>query len=229
MPRALSSFDQDAILDLWAQGLTHTEVREKLGGLNKTTVETAIFKARQKGDPRAAKRIRDKIPVPLNAECAWKIFDLDQSIGILTWKRSHDSIRAGDQAGYFHDGYIRVEVAGRVYFAQNIIWLMTTGEWPEGTLDHRDRQRSNNRFDNLRPATDSQNAANRIKHSNNTTGFKGVTFVKRDAAKGRKPYRATICKNYKRYIVGQFWTAEEAAESYRAAAERLFGEFARAA
>jgi hypothetical protein len=229
MPRAMSSFDRDAILDLWAQGLSHTEVRERLGGINKTTVETAVFKARQKGDPRAAKRTREITPNPLTAEYASKIFSLDQATGVLTWKRSFDSIRAGELAGWLQDGYIRIEVGGRVYFAHNIVWLMTTGEWPEGKLDHRDRQRSNNRFSNLRPATDSQNAANRIKHSNNTTGFNGVKFVKRNAAKGLRPYETWIVQNYKCHYLGRFWTAEEAAEAYRAGAERLFGEFARAA
>ena len=85
---------------------------------------------------------------------------------------------------------------------------------PEHTLDN---QRSN-----LRIATPSQNQANRGKQCNNTSGFKGVHFFKRDGK-----WQAFISSKRKRYHLGYFDTPTAAYVAYCQAAERLHGEFRR--
>lgn len=90
-------------------------------------------------------------------------------------------------------------------------------------IDHRDGDSLNNRRQNLRPATQSQNGCNRGKQKNNTTGYKGVG---RSFNNKVKPFRADIKLNGKHFYLGVYGTAAEAAEAYNQAALRLHGEFA---
>lgn len=88
----------------------------------------------------------------------------------------------------------------------------------EELIDHIDRDKSNNRLENLRIATNSQNRANSFVNKGKKLP-KGVKFWK-------GIYRADITSNNKRYYLGQYATAEEAAIVYDAKARELFGEFA---
>ena len=80
----------------------------------------------------------------------------------------------------------------------------------------------NNRWHNLRLSTGSDNAANRKRCPNNTSGYKGVSFHRR-----MRRWTAYITKGGRRYPLGSFDTAEEAHGAYVTAARLLFGEFAR--
>ena len=90
---------------------------------------------------------------------------------------------------------------------------------PGMEVDHVDSDGLNCQRYNMRLATHSQNMMNQKKHSDNTTGFKGVS-------KHRGKYRATIGENGVYHHVGYFPTAEEAAHAYDAAARQYHGEFA---
>ncbi len=74
---------------------------------------------------------------------------------------------------------------------------------------------------NLRVCTPGENKQNRPAQSNNTSGYKGVTW---DKPKGR--WRAQIMANGTRHFLGLFTDVEEAAAAYAEAAERLHGGFA---
>jgi hypothetical protein len=89
-------------------------------------------------------------------------------------------------------------------------------------IDHIDGDGLNNRRANLRLCTTSQNGANRGKQSNNTSGFKGVSWHK---ASNR--WRATINVNGKHKHIGNFETPEAAYKAYCEAAAYYFGEFAK--
>lgn len=88
-------------------------------------------------------------------------------------------------------------------------------------VDHANRDRLDNRRENLRIASRSQNTANSIMSSRNTSGYKGVHFRKE-----QNRWRAFICVNKKGISLGQYATAEEAAHAYNEAASKYFGEFA---
>lgn len=89
------------------------------------------------------------------------------------------------------------------------------------STDHRDRNTLNNRRKNLRPCTDSCNAANQPKHRDNTSGYKGVHFYK-----PRKKWVAYIKVNYCRMHLGYFDNLKDAARAYDMAALKNFGKFA---
>lgn len=91
-------------------------------------------------------------------------------------------------------------------------------------VDHINRNRTDNRRENLRLATPLINSLNRSRQSNNTSGYMGVSYSKR--AGRRKRWEAHIKLNRKRRFLGIFMTPEEAARAYDKAALELHGEFA---
>lgn len=88
--------------------------------------------------------------------------------------------------------------------------------------DHENLDKRDNRLQNLRPSTSSQNLANQRKHSNNKSGFKGVSWHKKTGK-----WVAQIRHEGHVQHLGLFNNAAEAAQTYNTAALRLFGEFAR--
>ena len=95
---------------------------------------------------------------------------------------------------------------------------------PSGmVVDHINQNGLDNRRENLRAGTRSQNMMNRTKTAQNSTGFKGVY----DCGDSKKnPYTAKIQRDNKVYHLGHYLTAEEAAKVYDKKAIELFGEFA---
>ncbi len=89
-------------------------------------------------------------------------------------------------------------------------------------VDHVDRDTLNNKRENLRLATQSENMRNSTKRSSNKSGYKGVSWAARESK-----WCARITVQYKGIHVGYFDTPEKAALAYNAAAIRLHGEFAR--
>lgn len=92
---------------------------------------------------------------------------------------------------------------------------------PGDIVDHADRNPLNNTLENLRICTKVENSINTKLRSDNSVGFKGVSFHK-----GAGKYRAYINVNGKQKSLGLFEKAEDAAERYIEAARELFGEFA---
>ena len=155
-----------------------------------------------------------------------ELLHYDPDTGEFRWrlqkKKNHC---AGDVAGCrMRSEYWTIHIDGRNYRAHQLAWLYMMGEWGRPMIDHRDGDPLNNRWRNLRLASAGNNAANRPRLCNNTSGFKGVTFNRR-----RGKGMAQITKDGRRYVPGYFDTAEAAHEAYVAAARLLFGEFARTA
>jgi hypothetical protein len=99
---------------------------------------------------------------------------------------------------------------------------LVMGVGNDALVDHVNRNGLDNRRANLRFATSSQNAMNRKRQSNNTSGFKGVTWNKLT-----RQWQAMIQVNHKLERIGFFDNPEDAARAYDAAARMRFGEFAR--
>jgi AP2 domain/HNH endonuclease len=145
--------------------------------------------------------------------------------GEFRWrKRFCNRLRVGDLAGSVNRrGYRLINLRGRTYSEHQLAWFYMKGRWGRPTIDHRDGNVTNNRWNNLRRATWSENNANRCRSRNNTSGYKGV-FRCRKTGK----WRACICKNGQTIHLGAFTTPQAAHAAYVAAARKLFGEFARA-
>ncbi len=132
------------------------------------------------------------------------------------------------RVGYYDNkyGYLRISIDGINYLGQQLAWLWMTGEWID-RIDHEDGNKSNNRWTNLREATQSQNSANARKITSvngkrTSSPFKGVYFDKL-----RRKWCAAIKVNYRKIHLGRHNTEDEARAAYWKAAQRIFGEFAR--
>ena len=126
------------------------------------------------------------------------------------------------QAGYrMPSGYLRIKINGRHYLSHVLAWIYMTGMWPQKVIDHKDNDKTNDRWNNLREASRTQNRVNCKIRCDNKVGYKGVHF------KRKNYYQATITVQKKRLNLGFFKTAVEAHAAYQKAALRHFGEFAR--
>lgn len=148
----------------------------------------------------------------------------DPETGEFTWRVTRSTVRAGDRAGSDGGkGYWIIQVDGRLYGRNRLAFLYMTGEWPANLADHINGVSLDDRWANLRSATQSQNLANSRRPITNTSGFKGVSSYRRT-----RRWQARIKVNGKDKYLGLFASAEEAHRSYLKAAQEHFGEFARA-
>ena len=94
---------------------------------------------------------------------------------------------------------------------------------PEGMyVDHKSGNTLDNRRENLRICTKAENTRNCRKSKKNTSGYKGVSWHKRD-----KKWRSEIRGNYKKIHLGFFDTPEKAYEAYVDASHKYHGEYGR--
>lgn len=150
------------------------------------------------------------------------IVNYNSDTGLMTWSTPRKGCVVGAEVGTITPlGYRSVHLEGYRYLVHRLAWLFVYGEWPSGQIDHKNRDRLDNRISNLRVATPSQNQANKGMRSDNTSAVKGVTW---DAEK--KKWISAIHVDGKRKFLGRFDKLEDAAFSYSLAAKRYFGEFA---
>jgi hypothetical protein len=153
------------------------------------------------------------------------IFQYDPKTGFLYWNVPRPKIRVGAKAGYLHrKGYINLEINGKHYAAHRLVWFYVTGSMPTKQIDHINGDKSDNRFENLREASNGQNRAN--SKTTNKHGLKGVRRLPwmKD---GDRCWQASIKHNKKVIYLGCYHTKEEAHAAYADAAARFHGDFAK--
>jgi hypothetical protein len=162
----------------------------------------------------------------ITAEMVRELFDYDREAGVLLWRHSNKyaaQVKAGGIAGHVTRlGYRRILVSGKKYLAHRLVWLYVTGEWPAGWIDHANGDASDNRFENLRQATPSENSRNKKVRNDNSSGLKGVNWHKKN-----KRYAAKIEVDGVSAHLGYFKCPTAAHFAYCRAAKEHFGEFAR--
>jgi len=159
----------------------------------------------------------------LTQEHLRSLVDYDPATGIFTWRVARpNGVRLGMRAGTLHQGRRIIKIEGRGYLASRLAFLWMTGAWPPAMLDHRDLDKTNDTWANLRPATRAQNNANRPVQQGKAVPLKGVSL-----SRGR--YQATIRVDGRHIFLGRFATPEAAHAAYASAAEHHFGSYARVA
>jgi hypothetical protein len=144
--------------------------------------------------------------------------------GHFVWKKNRYRAKAGFRAGHRRpDGYWAITVFGHSYRAGRLAWFFTHDEWPSNEIDHINGVRDDDRIENLRVATRSQNVANTKKKCSSRNLLKGVSTARRG-----KRYVAQIRINGKNTRIGAYDSEKEAHDAYVAAAQKEFGPFARA-
>ncbi len=148
------------------------------------------------------------------------------SDGHIYWKKKtalRGGGKIGKRVGTFSSarGYVTMKFKNKAYRIQRVIWTMFKGPIPSGYLvDHIDCNKINNKIENLRLASKSQNACNSLKHRGKCE-YKGV--VKNRYGK----FEVYIGIHGVRLNMGTYETQKEAAIAYDFAALFLHGEFAR--
>lgn len=130
----------------------------------------------------------------------------DPDTGILSWKVDYKSVKAGNPIGSLHhSGYLVCKIDGVQYLVHRLIWFFVTGKWPLVQIDHDDTIKTNNRWLNLREAIHNENQRNKNLQSNNTSGYKGVSWNKR-----KQKWIAQIKVNGKSLHLGEFDDIQDA-------------------
>jgi hypothetical protein len=158
--------------------------------------------------------------VPLTHARLLEALHYDPDTGVFTRLKCARPDMVGKRAGGVKpDGYRVIGVDGRWYRAARLAYPYMTGAWPPHVIDHKNHRRDDDRWSNLRPATDSQNSAYRLNQKKRSGLPEGVR---------RKKHRfdALIGANGKQHHLGSYATAEDAADAYQRAAHKFFGEFA---
>lgn len=152
-------------------------------------------------------------------------FEYCPKTGIFVYLRKvSQNTRVGDIAGCVHKptGYHKINITlpggkSRSYPSHRLAFLWMTGRLPESNIDHINGDKLDNRWDNLREATDSENNRNARRRKDNKSGVCGVYWEKRS-----ERWLSTICFNKKHIRLGLFDLFEDAVKA-RKEAEKQFG------
>lgn len=164
-----------------------------------------------------------------NMNCDLSIAELHHHFrlqgGDLFWKTVHPRKRRNAPAGHKRGrGEIFLQIDGHRVAAHRVVFAMTHGRWPQGEVDHINGDPGDNRPENLREVTHSENMWNCARNVRNTSGVKGVSWNRLC-----QKWEAYVEAHGKRVRLGLHDDLEFAALIVAEARARLHGEFARAA
>jgi hypothetical protein len=170
----------------------------------------------------------EKKSLPLTVERIREVLDYDPETGVFRWRsritpNCHNVVVGAPAGTLDKNGYVVLQILRKKYFAHHMAWAIHYGEFAN-YVEHKNRDRRDNRIENLRLSTHQQNTFNRGIYANNTSGFKGVRYDNRKWHKKR--WYAIIYVSGRPISLGYYDTAEEAAHAYNQAALKYFGEFA---
>ena len=166
----------------------------------------------------------------MNQEFLKQCLFYNKDNGEFVWRYRHstpeniNATNAYKPAGFIKLGYRQIGLNGKVYMAHRLAWIFYYGVNPDDMIDHINGNRLDNRIENLRLCTPQQNQWNRSKSVKNTSGFKGVSYEKKN-----KKWRARIKIDGGNKCLGLYQTKQEAADAYNSYAKKIHGEFYRSA
>lgn len=107
-----------------------------------------------------------------------ELYEYDKSSGCFLRRFPSGKRPIGSVAGYNVKGYLSIFIDKKNYRVHRLVWFYENGEWPKGMIDHINGIKDDNRIENLRDVTRSQNMMNMSKFRAKS-GIKGVKFCKR--------------------------------------------------
>ena len=148
-------------------------------------------------------------------QCRLKeLLHYNPATGIFTWRMSNSNrVKAGSVAGWVNFScYCMIGVDGNHYNASRLAFLYMTGDLPELQVDHINHKREDDRWSNLREASNQENGRNKSLYSTNTTGVVGVIWHK-----VKKKWKAQIMADGKVIHLGYFDSLDNAAAARKTA------------
>lgn len=159
-------------------------------------------------------KIGDKVQkTTLPLQYVQEALDYDSTTGTLTWKsrpathfpddrvcKMWNTRHSGNVAGCLDKhGHRYLDLTGIRVFAHRVVWLLVSGAWPSGEIDHINGKRDDNRIENLRDVPHADNQRNTKRHKSNTSGVAGVSWAAR-----RNKWQAYISIDGKRVSLGRY-------------------------
>jgi hypothetical protein len=159
----------------------------------------------------------------LTQEGLKKLLHYNPETGVFTWLvNCNRNARQGDSAGFSRpNGYRIITINGGKHYAHRIAWLYVYGVWPINTIDHINRDPSDNKLSNLREATKAQNNKNSSPIKGSSSKYKGVYLPK-----GKSKWVVRLHHEGKTKHIGVFDCEHEAALAYNEEAKKVIGDFA---
>lgn len=150
----------------------------------------------------------------------------DPETGVFTWLKrplkhfktinsysSTNTMRAGTEAGAINShGYCHIRIDGVTHKAHRLAWLYTYGRLPVKHLDHINHFKTDNRIENLREVTRSENGKNVGIPASNTSGYLGI-----DKRKDTGKWRVRLKIDGKQKNIGSYETLEQAVRAWEKA------------
>ena len=149
--------------------------------------------------------------------CLQKLFTYKD--GALYWKFKKGRILAGSLAGTKSHKYWQVCIDYVIYTNHRLIWIFHHGTTPD-QIDHINGNTFDNRIENLRDCSKSENQHNRALNKNNTSGVKGVSWCKQ-----KNKWRCRINLDGSIAHIGFFETLHEAENAIKKARIKLHRNF----
>jgi len=142
-----------------------------------------------------------------------ELLKYDPATGQWEWIVRRSGTWPGRKAGTPNgEGRIQIRIDGTKHYSARLAWLYMTGEWPADDIDHKNRINNDDRWENLRPASRSQNCTNVIRQP-------GIHGLPRGVHKVGRGFQARISIDRKRINLGFFYTPDEAHKAYLKASE----------
>jgi hypothetical protein len=126
-----------------------------------------------------------------------RLLSYDPFTGVLTWReRTPDMFKEGknsrehscarwntrfagkDALACISHGYMVGDVYSTRFSAHRVVWAVHYGSWPIAHIDHINGERADNRIENLRDVTPSENSRNAKICARNLSGVTGVNWSK---------------------------------------------------
>lgn len=145
-----------------------------------------------------------------------EFFFYDPDTGVVTRvKKTSNRNKAGDEVGWLNpgDGYMRCELRGQVIKIHRLAWKLMTGEEPPQEIDHKNRDKTDNRWSNLRKAQNAENQANRVRQK------------RRYLPGARRGPQGNWYASASRKHLGSYSSEQEAHDAYVRWHREQYGEF----
>lgn len=207
---------------LWMSQIHKNGMYIYLGRYQSKEIAAEVYKAKMLelySDSNDNTKSVPRVKKDISLEELRSLLKYDANTGQLIWLKNRGTKTCiGKVAGCVSSGgYLKIYVYGKAYAVHRLVWFMHKGYFPTKIIDHIDRNRRNNRIENLREVTRSENAKNVGVTKANTSGVKGVRFNKASNA-----WFATIRKDNKKIHLGSFKNIDDAKKAYEDACKKLF-------
>lgn len=195
-------------------------VAQQGGALAANSPAAMMMQAMAQGaDLTQIEKMMDRIKRELDI---YEWFNYDPETGLVTWKKKPNrNIRIGDVAGFDwvsgRNTYTRISLQGKYIFAHHAALVIATDHLPVGVVDHIDGDGRNNKLENLRDVSHTENLRNQRLNSKNSSGVMGVDYLPQC-----QRWRARIIVDKKEKHLGLFATKAEAVEA-RELAQSTYG------